>query len=216
MKSFFVNYLVLAALVATAAFTSCNKDDDKDDGGGKITATVENGSKYDNQIVKVKLVSMKDDSEIASGSWSKGGFTIVLPATVDAKYLDTEDEDDYGEGVTVSNKNAKTVWFDIYGYDKDDKYVTSFGLGKSDDSSESYAWYVYSDGDVNISGTEEEEYEYDGGHKEISTYSVTLKKGWNVVYDTHSESTQGGKRLYNGTLTSTPVSGLKWYSDEDF
>ena len=215
MKKVVLNYLVIAALVVSAAFTSCNKngDDDKDEGGAtidKITAKVEGGAKYNGEITTVKL-AVDEYTALATGNWNNGGFTIELPKTVDAEYLYTVD---YESTVTVSNKNAKQfcAWF--IGYDADDGLVDDFWYAKQGmvNNSLTYAEYIYVDSDVNISGTEKYS---DEGYEWNFVYSLTLKKGWNITYWVESETEKSGKTVYNGEHKNSTVSGLKWYSSED-
>jgi len=225
MKKVVLNYLVIAALAGAAAFTSCDKNNgDGDDGGNgngnggggmTITATVENGSKFSN-IVTVKAVvrdrSTDKEVEIASGDFKNGGFTIKLPATVDAKYLSAWEDDEIPSTVTVSNKNAKTTGVDFRGVDKDGEHVTWFYQAKFTDTSGTDADYIYSDGDVNITGTYSET---DENEKRTEVYSITWKKGWNIVYATGTEVEKDGFYTYNYVITSVPVTGLKWYASQD-
>ena len=208
MNKSVINFLIIAALVASAAITSCNKDDDK--GGGsaitKITAKFDDGAQYDGKIDKVKLtiwdVDTQKDVEIASGDWSNGGFTIDLSNVVPTKYLSPVDWE-FSSSLNISNVDAKIcIADDIIGY-KDGKEVASFSYYKGAKDSENLAIYVYADSDVSISGSYTEE---DGRYYYTDKHYVKLKKGWNVAY--YGYVYDGNVR--NGILTSDEISGLKW------
>ena len=195
-----LSMLFIAALVLSATFTSCDKDDE--DGGtiDKITATVEGGAKYNGVISKVKLGLDIDDEivVIATGDWSNGGFTIELPKTVDAKYLEP-----FSGNVKVSGPI-------VAGFDEDDEFVTIFVCGKKEngpplpypDVNYYYrAYYIYSDSDLNVSD------------------EFSLKKGWNFKHVATGAFVivDGGYVFLDEQSTfSNNVSGMKWYSDEDF
>ena len=214
MKKVVLNYLVIAAFAVLAAFTSCNKDGDENVGSviDKITANVEGGAKYNGVITKVKLgTGNRDEKEevLATGNWSNGGFTIELPKTVDAKYLEPMfDEDNIPPTVTISNKDAKFCETWIIGYDKDDKYVDGFIYGNKNKEVNTHYWaeYIYADSDINISGTYEDR-----------VLSISLKKGWNVTYTTMSCKREDEiTRCTMERFLSTTVSGMKWYCDDGF
>jgi len=178
MKSNFLNFgLILALVFTTTVFNSCRKDDN--DGGDKafkITAT--NVTVHGGAEVKiVKALAYWDDGSdygrdvIAQTPFANKGFTVEFPATVDAKYSNL----DLGEapsGVSVSDKNATIFYVDnISGYNADDEEIGSFYLlAEEDDDMYRTAWW-YADRDVTIKGES-------GG----ANYDITLKKGWNVVY----------------------------------
>lgn len=229
MKNRFLNFgLFLALGLTTAVFNSCEKDDDNDGGtnGGnasKITATnVINGS---TQIKTVKaLAYWKSGDEygndaIAQGPYQNNGFTLELPATVGAKYLETIDEDDL-EGISVSDKNFKSYFLeDLSGYNEDDDEVGYFYLEEENDDSEHYTSWVYVDRDVTIKGEYNEiDEEYDEEY--IDKYDLTLKKGWNIVYASYTDSYKNGRDVYSYTFTSKKPSGVSYtwnfYGDYDY
>ena len=224
----------------TIGFTSCNKDDDPIVSGafdGVITAQVENGNIYNNLVKRVTASLWDDDDDVevvlASAPYANGGFTLTLPQTVDAKFLWPFDDDEFGPDVHISDKDAQTTYvsdveayssssgdFDDYdqvGYFNfykdvfDGNEVTETGT-----YSYAYAMFMYADRDVNIAGTETSSETYEGvTYTYIARWSVSLKKGWNIVYDTGSSSYVNGERqegtTYESHFTTTPVSGLKWY-----
>jgi|LSQX01.2.fsa_nt_gb hypothetical protein len=201
MKKTFLNFgLFLALGLTTAVFYSCNKDDDNDGGtnGGsvsRITATnVINGS---TQIKTVKVLAYwereYDDGNdaIAQAPFTNNGFTLELPATVGAKYLFLISEE-APRGINISDENAKGLFLeDIRGYDGDDDEIGDFYLEEENGDNEYYTSWFYSDRDVTIKGE-------DDGEK----YNVTLKKGWNVVYDSYTDDSY--------SLTSQKPSGVNY------
>ena len=218
MKKVVLNYLVIAALAGAAALTSCDKENGDGDGGMTVSATVENASKYSDVVTVKALVwdrSADKEVEIASADFKNGSFSIKLPATVDAKYLNVWEEDEIPSTVTVSNRNAKTTYVSFKGVDKDGEYVTWFYQGKWDETTGTGtdADYIYSDSNLNITGTDSESDEY-SEHTEI--YALTIKKGWNVVYATGTEVEDDGFYTYTYIITSVHVTGLKWYGSQDW
>ena len=209
MKKFFVNQLVIAALAVVAAFTSCDKDKDKDENGGstvdEITAEkVENAADF-SDVKTVKLMSYdgNESVEIASADFTDGGFTLDLPATVASKYPITyifgDQRKDIPSNVTVSNKNAKILQGvgSIHGLNSDGEIIAHFHYMKEEGNTVYGTYWTYTDSDVIINGTET--FEIDAYSK---IYSLALKKGWNVVYASETET--------KAELKTTPISGLKW------
>jgi hypothetical protein len=182
-----------------------------------ITVTVENGSSYNSKIdvVKAEIIVEDDDIEV-SAPYSNGGFTLKLPEPISDVNLEAafEDEDDYPEGVTVSNRNVKVAYLDeIEGY-KSNNYIGDFYNESSD------GWeleYIYSNGNVSVTGagTEEYEYDYNGDgeyEKERYKYNMHLAKGWNIVYFKYIEK-ENNNYEYEVT-TQAPASTIKWYFED--
>jgi hypothetical protein len=239
MKYFKLSMKNVAAIVACFAvsimFSGCGKDkDDEGDGGSAITKleiSVVDGSKYSSDIDKVKLMVLDyaDDYnlvELLSVDYSNGSFTINLPATVAAKYMRTFKEV-APDGVKVSNENARTAStrIDVYkGNDRVD-WLTYGKVINRDKELAVYGYLMYSDSDVSITGTGTMTDEYEGEktyiHEITITYSVNLKKGWNLIFETEEEHTVTDtstefKEVYKGKATSTDPGGLKWYMKDDF
>jgi len=185
MKKTFLNFglFFLALGLTTVVFNSCDKDDDNDgdtNGGNalKITATnVINGS-TNIKTVKAKIYwesgeNDYDEDAIAQAPYLNNGFTLELPTTLEAKYLETMDL----EGIAVSDKNFKSYFlYDLRGYNEDDDEIGYFYLEEENGDNFYYTSWIYSDRDVTMEG------ENDG-----EKYNVTLKKGWNVVYDSYTD-----------------------------
>ena len=202
MKKTFLNFgLFLALGLTTVVFNSCDKDDDNDgdtNGGNasKITATnVFNGS---TNIKTVKALIYWESGQndygtdaITQAPYLNNGFTLELPTTLEAKYLETFDADDL-EGIAVSDKNFKSYFLeDLRGYNEDDDEIGYFYLEEENGDNDYYTSWIYSDRDVTIKGE-------DDGEK----YNVTLKKGWNVVYDSYTDDSH--------SFTSQKPSGVNY------
>ncbi len=227
MKKTFLNFgLFLALGLTTTVFNSCDKDDDNDGGTkvSKITATnVINGS---TNIKTVKALiyweSGEDDygsDAIAQAPYQNNGFTLELPATVGAKYLETMDADDL-EGIDVSDKNFKSFFLGgLSGYNGDDDEIGYFYLEEIKDDTEHYTIWVYVDRDVTLKGEHKKIYEeYD--EEIIDKMDLTLKKGWNIMYESETESYKNGRDVYSSTFSSKKPSGVNYtwnfYSDYDY
>ena len=201
-------YLIAAIVFVSAAIASCNKDKDDGDNGlststvTTIDATVEGGDALNDLIDEVRLVgSFGERAVLATAKFSNGGFKIDLPKTLPSNVLESI-EGRLQDGVNVSNKNVKWTRTDMRAYDKDDNLIGRLYYSKSDENTWVYVDFIYSDGDCNITGNVLDE-------KGIIpvTYSVSLKKGWNQMFNI----TNG---LFNDEQeqisTTTIQSGLKW------
>jgi len=186
MKKTFLKFgLFLALGLTIVVFNSCEKDDDTDGGindgtASKITATnVINGT---TQIITVKALAYWESGDddyvsdaIAQAPYQNNGFTLELPATLGAKYLETLDADDL-EGITVSDRNFKSVFLnDLRGYNEDDEEIGDFYLEEENDDSEHYTSWIYVDRDVTIKG-EYNEVDEEYNEEYIDKYDLTLKK----------------------------------------
>jgi hypothetical protein len=219
------NFLMMAfvCLFIGVTISSCKKDDKEDENNGSIgntlTVTVENGSSLNGKIDAVKA---KIDYEKSNGGWdeyiaasapySNGGFTLQLPETVSDTYLGAFDTDEIPDGVTVSNLNAKIGWGYIEAY-KEDENVGYFYLGTGTTDADWEGELIYSNGDVNITGTETDVYSWESDGEtytetETNKYSMYLKNGWNIVYEKWTEK---GNNTEEYELTTTAPSGAKWY-----
>ena len=190
-------------------YAKWNDDEELESGAfdGKITAQVENGNSYNSVIQLVKAEIWDDEADelavIATGNYSNGGFTMVLPATVKNSLLIAVKEWwDELQNIVISNNNTKITYFeDVIGYNSAGEEVYSFVHNKhNEEGINAFVYYVYADNDVTITG---------------SNYHIicnmSLKKGWNIVYITVAE-TENGK----SEMTTNAVSGLKWFCTKDF
>jgi hypothetical protein len=191
------HYLIIACigLLAAAIFSACDKDDD-DKGGdnsgnpilgktGTVTITIENGANYSDLIDEVRLI-YGDMTTIASASYNNGSFTIDLPASVADKYLDVVGEE-FSAGITISNPSVKiaSAWLTAY---QSGKWEGDFYHG----TAECKGMLNYVTGDLSITGTNSD-----------GTLNMHLKKGWNLVYEKHTETTE--------EETTNAPAGARWY-----
>jgi len=227
-RKFFKLGLFLTLGLTTTVFYSCEKNDNGDESSNvsKIIATnVVNGSP---EIVTVKAeVSWYNGNNyeyytIAEAPYKDNGFTLELPATVPAQYLDSimENGDEvFIKGITVSDKTVIGTSFECFdAYDKNDDSIGGlYYLSVDDNGNGSEAWWFYVDKEVTINGQNKQEYE-DFNEVDISIFNnLTLKKGWNIIYLTvthvYNQSTQID--TYTNTFSNQKPSGvtLKWYFD---
>lgn len=221
MKKTFLNFgLFLALGLTTAVFNSCDKDDDNDGGtngvnASKISATnVINGS---TKIITVKALAdwksgdnVYRSDAITQAPYQNNGFTLELPATVGDKYLVTTNDADYLKEISVSDKNSKFYFlYDLSGYNVDDDEIGYFSLeAENDDIYHNTSW-VYVDRDVTLKGESKEiDEEYD--EESIEKYDLTLKKGWNIVYESDTESFKNGINVDSYTISSNKPSGVNY------
>jgi len=203
MKKLF--YLLTVAVAATTMFVACSKDNDEPESGwfdGTITAVVENGNAYNGVVSKVTAEAWDNNSrkfvEIASGSYTNGGFTLRLPATLSDNYLKSDIFGPVKDALKFSDENAKaTIEVIISAYNSSGVKVGWFDYGTE---AEKYpaidVSFMYADRDLTITGSF-----VDRG--DTYSYSISLKKGWNKLYNTWDD----GYDEY----TTKPVSGCKWY-----
>ena len=225
MKSNFKKIgLFLVIGLAVAVFYSCDKDKDDfdDDNNGSnvseiIATNVINGSA---QITTVKALVYWENSDddygndaIAQTQYINNGFTLKLPSTLAAKYLDLLSED-APQGVSISDKDAKALFLEnIEGYDKDENGIGYFYFEEESDDSEYYngtSW-VFADRDVTIKGEDKEisdyyDYEY------VIKFDLKLKKGWNIAYVNYTESYNSSTKRDVSTylFTSQKPSGVNY------
>ena len=212
-------------LVACVLFTGCKKDEDDNDDNhaastDKITAKINDASKF-GDVKKVEIRGYYYESgsyihdPIAEGDFKDGGFTIILPETVNEKYLTTLEN--LSNKVNVSNNKVKRMANNqVPGVNSANEDIVIFTYKKEESNSEPYkyvlsqmVWY-YVDGDLNVSGTTPSIY-HEGINTEMSdTYSLKLKKGWNITYHIQTTTKQGDKMIQKNEYTNSAVSGLKW------
>ena len=160
--------------------------------------------------------SARKNVVFTEANFTNGSFTIILPEAVDSKYLE-KIEDDMPKEIAISNKNARTLCISsIYGFDSSDKRIVSFCYEKEEGNTYAAMNWLYTDSDLTVSGTithtewvSGREYEY------TETYSLALKKGWNIVYEITTETRQSNKYTEKYENTSSAVSGLKWVGEKE-
>jgi hypothetical protein len=175
-----------------------------------ITVAVENGASYNSKIDLVRAVIYTDDkreSTLTSAPYANGGFTLNLPASVSAQYLDGLDE--IPEGLTVSNPGVKMNQVDLEAYKSDSIYEGDFyhRIGNWEGT------LIYVDGDLSITGTYTETYnegtENEYTHTEKYN-SCSLNRGWNMMYVKETKVNSS----YEYEWTTQAPEGAKWYFED--
>jgi len=225
MNRFFVNQLVIAALIVSAAFvTSCKKDDVTATSGafnGVITAQVENGTHYNDLVKRVAVLGGRQDVfVVGTGVYENGGFTITFPQEPPANVLiSIFEERELPNGISTSDKNVKLLnateggikaYSSTVGEFNDEDRVGVFFCVKISNNSTSEMHVMYADRDVIIKGTSKNT---DDDVTYILEYNVNYKKGWNKSYITFRETQKGDKREMYTEVTTNPISDLKWIFD---
>ena len=110
--------------------------------------------------------------------------------------------------IKFSNKSCKwTMNVQLFAY----KGGEPFGRIRYESNNPTYAGakLVYVDSNTNITGSYSEKY---NDWTFILTYSVSLKTGWNFMYETYSENTTSKTEAL--TVTTKDPGGLKWIFEE--
>ena len=216
MKKVFLFFV--AVLFVSAVITSCSKDDDGPSTStisGALDVKVEGGSAFNNIIDEVKLIGYNPDtySEVvlATAKYSDGGFKIDLPETPSSGILQPvanlfADGGDVSESVKISNTSAKAADVYLYAYDADGDEIGSIYCYKETGNLYVALELIYADSDVTITGSET----YEWG---TTTFSASLKKGWNQAYYVEKEVSE---EKWEDSFTTTPQSGLKWVFDDEW
>jgi hypothetical protein len=168
--------------------------------------------------------------EVDAGTVVNGKLTLALPPTVADEYLRLFTEHFYTSvKITVSPTDLKILKPNFYLVAGGTTYRLSYGKedGFENDNEERYEWayitYIYASKEAVVTGTAggEPETEEDDGitwtGTETGTYNLTLKEGWNAVYEYEyeNEKLSGNTGTYTYTYTVTTdgrgiPDGLKW------
>lgn len=223
MKQLFNSFICLALLSFT--FVSCNNDDDyKESKLTKIVGTVENVDEVptDMDSVCISIYDIQNQKDIIISKYllqKNGNFNIALPAAIDDKYLYTFEESAQ-EGITLSDKNAKTRGISISGI-KDGTVSGSLFQRNYNSETEPEIIYeaaiCYSDRYFTIKGESDIMLNDGEGsiYKGIGKYDITYKKGWNIVYTKHYTEGEGENITYILEMTSNSNNAeLKWYFEQ--
>jgi len=217
MKKLLKKLALLPLFCGLVLTSACSNDDENGNDNnndiptswfdGTITATVVNGNDYNDLINRVGAPAVilnfesgdvsEDFVEIASATWSNGGFTITLPTTPDDKFF-TPFIEGLPVNINVSDRNARTVMvgFDgiaFFAYDHTNEFVGVLSYG----SAETFVVFMYADRDVTIVGM-----------LGSAMYNMSLRRGWNKVFATYTETE------VEVIVSTQAVSGLKWYFEE--
>lgn len=210
--------LFLALGLTVTLFYSCDKNNSSGSSGGnasKITATNVINSSPQIATAKVSIHWHDDygncyDDVIAESLYQNDGFTLELPKTVDDKYLFLIVDEIEGE-YTVSDTEAKLLFdIDFMAYDQDENIIGDFWVEADDDESE--MMWVYADRNVTVQGEDRWFDEY-YNEEYIDKVDFSLKKGWNIVYETGTEDYDSSTGITTHTWISTTKkpSGVNFY-----
>jgi hypothetical protein len=230
----------MTTIIAVAAI-SCEKEETIV--GMTISGTLEFSKQFSDKFTEIHVYAEYADSSgiygfnratLARGAYSNGTFSLVLPAKIDDKFLRLGfSGEDWDTHFAVSDKSVRIGVFDFTATDYDEAIARSIEernketgnnglIGtylyntfplvyiKSDDTSTTEGMFYYADRSSSITGTMTSP----DGH--TLTYSMNLKRGWNIVYYTDKYLEISGKKIRIEELTTNPVSGLKWYVRGDF
>ena len=190
-KRFLQLSLLFTVSLASVLFSSCKKDDNPSGGRNKDGSFTITATNVINSSLQISAVKAEPNDAIATAPYKNNGFELTLPATLPSKYLylitEDLDEDEF-DNITISDKDAKIldIWADqIEAYDNDERNIGYFDLEAENDNSDSYVVYFYTDRNLKIKA---ELQEYEDGEEFIGKMDMDLKKGWNIVYYTETES----------------------------
>ncbi|MDR2843609.1 MAG: hypothetical protein LBV57_03060, partial [Candidatus Symbiothrix sp.] len=214
----------MMAMAVAVMVSGCDKleEDGTDDGtkGGDtstpfvITATVSTGGVAVDTVKAFiwqydEATDTESSFEVASGVYKNGGFTLNLPATLPAQYLQQLWDGDVPAGINISASNVKGAGVgDIEAYKGLDE-VGDFWFGIDSPDIEIIAEFLYVDKDVTIIGSHTGKDDWDREWTITETYNVSLKKGWNKVYVKYIESETN--KTVTTEVTNTEPSGLQWH-----
>jgi len=236
-------YLLTIAIIIAGCSSNSDFDDFSfeimDNNDLVVSAKVANASQY-NRTIEVKAYIYDTNAymsvELSKVNWKHNGFSIVLPNTLDTKYLHPLI---YGEwwnivaaktifsapsnyiiiqpSITISNENVKIVDAQFFGEDKDGFFSGIFCLDDTNgnwltNDNSTKAVFTYVDSDVTISGNVfSKDITSDGFvYERTETYSINWKKGWNVWYRSKYDETKGNTSIFKEKWSSAPSIGLKW------
>jgi len=167
MKNLKLNYLIIVAILVSAIFTSCDKEDDDD--SKSVSGTIE-GTHASWDEVSVSFDDGK--TKAATAKISNGKFSIKLPVPNAASFIPIES--DMPPGVTISDKSAKVApasFFVHKGSDKEEIGLMRLSLATG---TLTMVGYVYVDKKVDVSGSFTEE-------GENMVFDLKMNKGWNTM-----------------------------------
>jgi hypothetical protein len=225
-------YLILAAVTLLSAFecTTINGPDDNDgngngSNGGAVTinALLENGDIFVD-FIWVEPYHGNEKNAIAYGKCEKGRLIIELPAIVLEQpflFLNLW-RGTYEERFTgiCSDKNTRIATYEwIYGIDKLGIEIEFHLLPITSSGIQSkvpiIGRYYYVDRDVTMKGTYKEDDNY---YKQEIIFDLSLKKGWNLVYETYSWNIVDDGWRESSLTTQKPSNltfGWFWYRNFD-
>ncbi|MDR1454336.1 MAG: hypothetical protein LBJ01_01675 [Tannerella sp.] len=156
----------------------------------------------------------KDDDDyylIAGSRFENGAFRLEFSSMVDERFLYPIMGAGAPPWLKVSNPDAKVREVEFFGLNEKGGYrvailkYTTFDTHDHDFESGSDGYFLYADSAVTLIGSTSE-FDAEYGITAEYEYNVSLKKGWNVVYQ-HIEIEGMTIKL---TLSNKNPGGLKW------
>jgi len=195
-------HLFISFFVVSVTFTSCNKDDEGTTTTGSTShftvldvKNVENRTQFDFNEVRLTW----NNVTLATAPYSNNSFKIDLSEIApQANTLRNVVELFKDTPLEVNNADASIankIYIRVY-QGNNIRFIDGFDAEKG--STSVSIWY--SDSDVTITGSYTET---DTGQIWTYTYNISLKKGWNFVY-------QVANAVRNNTYTTKPQGNLKW------
>jgi hypothetical protein len=196
--------MTATVMVATMFFSGCQKDKDSlvsGDFNGLIATQVESGNAYDQYFKQVWVLigpqpngtNLTWKDVIAKGSYSNGGFTVNLPATVKSQHL-TSISDYFETNLKVSGKlkysspSARIIDVELFAFDDENGWYDYF-VNCDADKKPTYCFYVFVDEDVDVTGGP----------------TVSFKQGWNRLYYSSDKN----------LVTTKDPGKMKWFISQD-
>jgi hypothetical protein len=196
-------------------------DEDSDDGGGGSASSVkdaqvylENGTEYTGSgTVKIHLgdYNSANSTYVKVGDVVLGKFSFTLPTSIPDEFLSAVGTAEFGDGVTISDPNAKMRTVSFYLFDDRDIELGSLSLEKTSGNTTHQVGYMYFDRACSMNGKYSWSDTYDSvTYTTTTSISVTATRGWNKLYQYYTES----GTTATGTVKSTGIpSDLKWVID---
>ena len=202
-RNFLMSGILLLALgFTTAVFISCGGN--SIGGGYNLEVKIPNGSQYSGQIDSVGFERDREHIISNNVAYNNGNFILKLKDIPESFLRPLENIIGRGiENVKISDPDTRgtTPKYGIAAYNKRGYTVGRIGCinqnpMKAINETELKAMMpMYFDRKCEISGTV-------SVNEYTATYNLSLKKGWNMVYEIREGKTR--------ELTTTPQSGLEW------
>jgi len=228
-------YLLVTALIVSAAFVACDKENGGNNGNGNNSGNNNGNNDINTLVINATNViclnpEYEDDSnvatvkafargfEVVSSPYQNKGFTLNLSKTVPEQYLQyilIHFWDYYYYDIPahfVSDRNSKCGILDISAFDNSDKVNGLFTLRERKQVEDEY--YEYFRDYIRAYYIYADRDFTIKGFDNPNQYDCSFKKGWNIVYLLwHNDYSH-----YPDIMTTTKPanSNLKWYYSENY
>lgn len=213
--------LLYSFLLISFALVSCNKNENrnKDESSENhliIEGTVENGAELDIDSVGVSVfykVSEEEQKEFILDRvpYVNGSFKLIIPSTLDEKYLSSNVIDYFGNSrfdvdkeespITISDKSVKILpGINIQAY-KNGESIGDISLSPFDCKTQCRSTYFYAEKPFSVKGKYEEDIYF------LYEYDADFNEGWNLKYNIF----QYKDMPLTVKVLNTIPNNLKWY-----